>query len=212
MDQISKGHVYLVDDNDDMRMYLSNSLRLMGYTLNAYASADEYLEKSKDVSPAVMLLDMRMPKKNGSELQRRMLEIGRKTPIVFISGDADRSEIIEAFIHGAVDFLWKPFSHERLREAIEKGIAIDRSNTEKSSSLERLQKIYHSLSRREQELFILMGDGLTNKAIASLKDIQPGTVKKHRATIYSKIGITKTSDLILLCKGHDLKALANAAP
>lgn len=205
---MSKGHVYLVDDNDDMRTYLANSLRLMGYSLNAYASADEFLEKSQDLSPAVMLLDMRMPEKNGSELQRRMLEIGRQTPIVFISGDADRGEIIDAFIHGAVDFLWKPFSIERLREAIEKGLAIDRVNSEKNSGFERLKHVYLTLSPREQELFVLMADGLTNKAIATLKNIQPGTVKKHRATIYGKLGISKASDLIQLCKGHDLVALA----
>jgi len=201
------GHVFLVDDNDDMRTYLGMTLRQMGYSLSAYASADDFLDNSVDISPAVLLLDMRMPQKNGSELQKRLLELGRKTPIVFISGDADRDEIIDAFVHGAVDFLWKPFSHERLHEALEKALEKDRLTSQKMTALHRLKLFYDSLSPREQELFFLMADGLTNKAIASLKDIQPGTVKKHRSTIYSKLGISKTSELILLCKGQNLEDL-----
>jgi len=201
------GHVFLVDDNDDMRTYLGMTLRQMGYSLSAYASADDFLENSVDISPAVLLLDMRMPGKNGSELQMRLQQLGRKTPIVFISGDADRDEIIDAFVHGAIDFLWKPFSHERLHEAIEKALQRDRLVSQKMTALHRLKISFDSLSPREQELFFLMADGLTNKAIASLKDIQPGTVKKHRSTIYGKLGISRTSELILLCKGQNLEDL-----
>ena len=82
------GHIYLIDDDESMRISLSRMLRELGYLVEDYASATLFLEKSVPVSPAVILLDMQMPDMTGLDLQEKLLKFGRKTPIIFVSGQS----------------------------------------------------------------------------------------------------------------------------
>lgn len=201
------GHIYLVDDNHDMRFYLGDMLTLLGYTVDSFDNATAFLEKSMDISPAVILLDMRMPGLNGLALQARLEALGRKTPIVFISGESDKDEIIEAFRLGAVDFLLKPFNREKLCQVVDKAIEMDRQRNLEFIHTDALRRSFATLSTREQEIFMLIVQGLTNKGIAEVTGIQPGTAKKHRATIYQKFEVNTAAELIGQCRGVDLSKL-----
>lgn len=198
------GHIFLVDDNHDMRFYLSDMMVLLGYTVDTFENATAFLEKSMDISPAVVLLDMRMPGLNGLELQARLEALGRKTPIVFISGESDKDEIIEAFRLGAVDFLLKPFNREKLCQVVDKVLDMDRQRNQEFINTDALRRSFITLSAREQEIFMLIVQGLTNKGIAEITGIQPGTAKKHRATIYQKFEVNTSAELISQCKGVDM--------
>ena len=202
------GHIFLVDDNHDMRFYLSDMLILLGYTVDTFDNASAFLEKSMDISPAVVLLDMRMPGLNGLELQAKLEALGRKTPIIFISGESDKDEIIEAFRLGAVDFLLKPFNREKLCQVVDKALEMDRQRNQEFINTDALRRSFATLSTREQEIFMLIVQGLTNKGIAEVTGIQPGTAKKHRATIYQKFEVNTSAELIGQCKGVDLSKLA----
>jgi FixJ family two-component response regulator len=202
------GHIFLVDDNHDMRFYLSDMLILLGYTVDTFDNASAFLEKSMDISPAVVLLDMRMPGLNGLELQAKLDALGRKTPIIFISGESDKDEIIEAFRLGAVDFLLKPFNREKLCQVVDKALEMDRQRNQEFVNTDALRRSFATLSTREQEIFMLIVQGLTNKGIAEVTGIQPGTAKKHRATIYQKFEVNTSAELIGQCKGVDLSKLA----
>jgi FixJ family two-component response regulator len=201
------GHIFLVDDNHDMRFYLSDMLILLGYTVDTFDNATAFLEKSMDISPAVVLLDMRMPGLNGLELQAKLDALGRKTPIIFISGESDKDEIIEAFRLGAVDFLLKPFNREKLCQVVDKALEMDRQRNQEFINTDSLRRSFATLSTREQEIFMLIVQGLTNKGIAEVTGIQAGTAKKHRATIYQKFQVNTSADLISQCKGVDLSKL-----
>lgn len=201
------GHIFLVDDNHDIRFYLSDMLIMLGYTVDTFDNATAFLENALDISPAVLLLDMRMPGVNGLELQQRMDALGRKTPIIFISGESDKDEIIEAFRMGAVDFLLKPFNREKLCQVVDKALEIDRQRNHDFVKTDVLRRSFDTLSVREQEIFMMIVQGLTNKGIAEITGIQPGTAKKHRATIYQKFQINTSAELISLCKGVDLSQL-----
>jgi len=98
------GHIYVVDDDESMRSSLARMLTTYGYTADVYASPEDFLHKSVPVSPAAILLDMRMPVMSGVELQNRLLEMGRLTPIIFISGESMSHEIVMGMKQGAVDF------------------------------------------------------------------------------------------------------------
>lgn len=88
------GHIYLIDDDESMCISLSRMLRELGYLVEDYASATVFLEKSVPVSPAVILLDMQMPDMTGLDLQERLLKFGRKTPIIFVSGQSHPHQIV----------------------------------------------------------------------------------------------------------------------
>lgn len=198
------GHIFLVDDNHDMRFYLSDMLTRMDYTVENYDNAQAFLNNALDISPAVLLLDMRMPGLNGLDLQYKMLELGRRTPIVFISGESERDEIIEAFRHGAIDFVLKPFTRERLITTLEKAMEIDRRRNLEFISTDAVRRAFKALSDREKEICLYIVQGMTNKGISEVTGIQPGTAKKHRATIYQKLEVNNSAELISQFHGVDL--------
>ena len=201
------GHVFLIDDNHDIRFYLSDMLTLLGYTVDAFDNAQAFLDNALDISPAVVLLDMRMPGLSGLDLLMRLDALKRKTPVIFISGESNKDEIIDAFRFGAIDFLLKPFNREKLCTTIDKALALDRQRNLEFASINALRRSYNTLSKREQEIFVLMADGKTNADIARITGIQPNTAKKHRATVYQKFHVNSGPELMAQCRGIDLSQL-----
>ena len=98
------GHVHVVDDNPDIRFYLTDLLRQMGYSIEGYDSAVAFLQHSVDIFPAVLVLDVRMPGMSGVDLQDKMKALGRNTPIIFISGESQSEEIIRAMKGRPIEF------------------------------------------------------------------------------------------------------------
>jgi FixJ family two-component response regulator len=205
-------HVYLIDDNPDIRLFLSQYLSQSGYCVETHADAESFLSRSRHRTPAVILLDMRLAGMSGLELQRRLRAAQRHTPIVFISGESKSQEIIDAMKGGAVDFLWKPFSMDELLTAVERGIDQDRLGQAQAGRLAELRRCHAQLTQRERELLVLMLAGHGNSAISERIGVQAGTIKKHRAAIFGKFGIATTAELIALFKDVDLDALHGLVP
>ena len=206
------GHVYLVDDNTEIRTHLSALLQRYGYSVGVYASAEESLARSLEVMPAVLVLDVRMPGLSGVQLQQKLIDAGRGTPIVFISGESRHDEIIDAFRRGAVEFLTKPFSIDALIQAIEKGIRQD-------AVREKLMRKSHLVAQRmltltppEREFMSRMLDGHTNKEIAALEGVTADNIKKYRAAILGKMGLKSLAELIVLCREAGLNPATLQAP
>lgn len=198
------GHVHLVDDDSDVRHYVGDLLRQLGYGVTTYEDAERFLAAPPDQAPAVVLMDMRMAGATGVQAQRRLREMGLQTPVVFISGESQPREIIDAMKDGAVDFLIKPFRREEVVAAVDKALALDRQRCERLQRLRQVQGMFRTLTEREKEVFHLVVQGHTNIAIGELTGIQAGTVKKHRATIYAKFGLDTVAELIKLCEGLEL--------
>ncbi len=205
--QTPLGHVFLVDDNPDIRFYLSELLRQLGYTVEAYEDAERFLAQSLHLTPAVVVLDMRMGGLSGLDVQRRLKELERPTPIIFISGESRSQEIIDAMKGGAIDFLCKPFNIDELIAAIDKALAIDTRLKDQYVRLSALRRRFRTLTAREQELLALVLEGHPNRNISELTGVQAGTVKKHRAAILGKMGAPDTAALIAAFKGIALDRL-----
>ena len=192
----SQGHVFLIDDDPSMRQSIERMLVDAGYLVSSYESGEEYLEKSIPVSPAVILLDMRMPSMTGIELQQKINELGRKTPIIFISGESAPSEIVSGFKQGAMDFLFKPFNLKDLFKAIIRGIEVDRETLkEMTESLSASQR-YSRLTPREREVCHLLVDGLMNKDIAKNLGTTDATIKVHKARVIEKMQADSLQSLV----------------
>ena len=86
MTNSTSGHVFVVDDNSDIRFYLMDLLQKMGYTVEGFDGTQAFLSLSMDIFPVVLVLDVRMPGISGVELQSQLQSQGRHTPIVFMSG------------------------------------------------------------------------------------------------------------------------------
>ena len=113
--------VRIVDDDDRVRQSEAFVLRLEGFDVREYSSAEDFLHFD-DVSRAgCIVLDIRMPGMNGLELQSELLRTGRSLPILFLTGHGDVAMAVDALKRGAADFIQKPVKAERLAALTDTG-------------------------------------------------------------------------------------------
>jgi FixJ family two-component response regulator len=196
----AKGHVYLVEDDSEVRLSLSDLLRYLGYGVSDFAGAESFLQQAQRCSPAVLVLDMRMPQMTGLDLQKALLEQDWPVPIIYMSGESQSQEIIDAMKFGAIDFLWKPFASAQLVQVIDKALVLDAQRHANQQRLLRVYELHKGLSPREQSIFELMLLGNGNKDIAAVSGLMADTVKKHRAQVLTKMEVDNLADLLALCK------------
>jgi FixJ family two-component response regulator len=190
------GHIYLIDDDESMRKSLTRMLRELGYLVEDYASAVDFFEQSVPVSPAVILLDMQMPDMTGLELQEKLVKLGRKTPIVFVSGQSHPHQIVQGLKKGAVDFLFKPFNLEELLKAVSDAIDFDSRQLKRVSLDVETKREYESLTPREREVCGWLVEGLLNKDIAVKLGTTDATIKVHKARVMSKMHVDSVQTLV----------------
>jgi len=193
-----RGHIYLIDDDPSVCRSLAFTLSSSHYSVQTFDGPRAFLRDSLPISPAVILLDMRMPEMSGTELQNCLLQSGRETPIIFISGESQPTEIIVAMKQGAIDFLLKPFSMESLVTAIENGLSRDRMRQNNLIRDMDIRQRFNRLTEKEQEICRLMIKGYGNKEIAELNGSAPSTVKLHRSRVFDKMGVETLPEIIEL--------------
>jgi FixJ family two-component response regulator len=113
--------VAVVDDDESVRESLPDLLRELGFGVQAFSSAEEFLS-SEFHNTECLLLDVAMPGMSGPALQQELLRSERKVPIVFITSRADkniRAQVLEA---GAVAYLLKPFTETALLDAVRQAL------------------------------------------------------------------------------------------
>jgi FixJ family two-component response regulator len=110
--------IAIVDDDEAIREATTSLLKSNGFRTEAFASAEEFLNSPLLAKTRCLLLDIEMPGISGLELQHHLAAKGHRIPIIFITAHDNRAIRNEAMRTGAVDFLPKPFSEERLLLAI----------------------------------------------------------------------------------------------
>ncbi len=115
--------IALVDDDDDLRAALAQTLDLAGYRVMAFAGAQAALAAIDRDFAGVVVTDVRMPQIGGIELFRRLRECDPDLPVVLMTGHADVPMAVDALKAGAWDFLTKPFDPEALLAALPRATA-----------------------------------------------------------------------------------------
>jgi FixJ family two-component response regulator len=203
------GHIHLIDDDESMRTSLSRMLRDVGYIVEDFSSAVAFLEHSLPVAPAVILLDMQMPDMSGLDLQEKLLQLGRKTPIVFVSGQSHPHQIVKSLKRGAVDFLFKPFNLEDLLKAVADAVEFDRRQLKRVSKEVETKKDFATLTPREKEVCFWLVKGLLNKDIAVKLGTTDATIKVHKARVMDKMNVESVQVLVAKYIESDLENLQN---
>jgi FixJ family two-component response regulator len=199
------GHIYLIDDDESMRLSLTRMLRDLGYLVDDYAKASDFLEKSIPVSPAVILLDMQMPDITGLDLQEKLIKLGRKTPIIFVSGQSHPHQIVQGLKKGAVDFLFKPFNLEELLKAVADALEFDSRQLKRVSMDVETRRDYASLTPREREVCTWLVKGLLNKDIAVKLGTTDATIKVHKSRVMEKMHVDSVQTLVKKYLESDLE-------
>lgn len=110
--------ISIVDDDDSLRSSLENLIRSFGFRAQGFPSAEAFLNWKQAHDVACLILDVRMPRMNGLDLQRQMITRNWHVPIIFITSHADDDARAQALEAGAVAFLYKPCRDEDLFDAI----------------------------------------------------------------------------------------------
>lgn len=114
--------ISIVDDDDSLRNSLNNLIRSVGFRVQGFASAEEFLNSNQLHDTACLILDVRMPGMSGLDLQRHLVAADCRLPIIFITSHGDGDARARALEAGAVDFLYKPFREEALLKAIDSAL------------------------------------------------------------------------------------------
>jgi len=190
------GTIYLIDDDNSMRDSLARMLRDVGYTVQDFESATSFLQNSLPVAPAVIVLDMQMPDLNGLDLMERLEKLGRKTPIVFLSGQSHPQQIVKGLKKGALDFLFKPFNIDELLQAIDQALDYDQKQLKRNLKDGEIKRNFNTLTPREKEVCTLLVEGLMNKEIAERLGTTDATIKVHKARVMDKMQAHSLQDLV----------------
>ena len=114
--------ISIVDDDDSVRESLRRLMRSVGFAVNVFASAEEFLDSDRLHDTDCLILDVRLPGMNGLELQRQLAISHSEIPIIFITSYEDDEVRARALNAGAVDYFLKPFDDEDLLDAIEEAL------------------------------------------------------------------------------------------
>jgi FixJ family two-component response regulator len=195
------GIVHVVDDDASFRTAIGRRLKLAGYGVATYQSAEQLLERLPDGSePGCILLDVRIPGLSGPELQSRLSELNSTLPIVFLTGHPDIATSVRAIKNGAEDFLIKPVSSEELMDAIERAMARHQAASSQRSKLHLFQCLVARLTPRERQVFELIVRGKINKHIAYELGTTERTVKAHRRQVMEKMQVNSLAELVSIAE------------
>ena len=194
--------VFLIDDDLAVRKALTRLITSAGYAVQAFASADAFLETwhTAEEIPSCLVLDVRMPGLSGLDLQQELQTKNSLLPIIFITGHGDIPMSVRAMKEGAADFLPKPVQDKVLLKAIERALSRARDVYAERAEIEELGERVESLTPREREVMDLVIRGFLNKQIAHELGTVEKTIKVHRARVMEKMRVRSLAELVHLAE------------
>lgn len=201
--------VFVVDDDVSVRESLELLILSAGWQPETFASAEDFLARSRIDGPSCLILDVALPDLSGLDLQKRIVD-RTDMPIIFITGYGDVPTTVQAMKAGAVEFLTKPLGDDVLENAIRQAIERSRTSLFHAAELRALRDCHASLTPREREIMGLVVSGLLNKQIAAELGISEITVKAHRGRVMRKMQVDSLADLVRVAAALEIPLVAHA--
>jgi RNA polymerase sigma factor (sigma-70 family) len=179
--------VFIIDDDAGVRASMQRLLKSVGLRSEAFAAAQDFLQRTPPDGPSCIILDVRLPGISGLELQRKLIDKDIHTPIIFITAHGDIPMTVKAMKSGAVEFLTKPFRDQDLLDAIQQALERDRLARQQQNEIAELQQRFGRLTARERQVIKLVIAGMPTKQIASELGTSEVTAKVHRSQVMHKM-------------------------
>lgn len=208
---VHKKTILIIDDHPLFREGLKaiigrdNRFEVVGEAGNGR----EGLRLAKKLKPDLALVDMSLPDQSGIQLTRELKNASLKTRIMIITMHSKVDYIVKAFQAGATGYVVKESAPERLIQGMDTVLegeyfmdsSVSHKVVEKLMQFPKKEAkitnaIYDTLTSREQEIMVLLAEGLSSKEIAEKLFISPKTVDNHRTNILRKLNLHSTIELI----------------
>lgn len=190
--------ITIIDDDEAVRDSLELMLDMHGFDCQSFETGDAFLQADLNNISGPVLLDVKMPGRDGLEVLSEALSANHGLKIVMMSGHADVAMAVLALKKGATDFVEKPF------EAADVLNILNRLNQSKVKEQQQIEENASAklklakLTPREKEVMDHLVQGKPNKIIASDLGLSVRTVETHRARLLSKLDVKSLSDLVRL--------------
>ncbi|KRB81182.1 two-component system response regulator [Sphingomonas sp. Root710] len=188
--------IHIIDDEESIRRSAGFMLKTSGFAVRTWESGVAFLKEVRHAETGCILLDVRMPEKDGLEVQQELNERGVGMPVIVLTGHGDVGIAVKAMKAGAVDFLEKPFEAAALLEAIERAFERLEAKHDAAARAAEADIALGALTAREREVLEGLAQGYPNKTIAYDLGISSRTVEVHRANIMTKLHARSLSEAL----------------
>jgi len=211
--------ILIVDDQSLFREGLRTLLSVQPdfEVVGEAANGEEALKLAVQLRPSVILMDLRMPVMDGVTATRRLHEILPQSRVIVLTTFDDDENVFDGLRAGAVGYLLKDVSSEKLFEAIraaERGeyFMLPSITAKVMTEFSRLSRMSPSavealaepLSPRETEILRLVATGASNRDIADTLVIAEGTVKNHLTNILGKLSVKDRMQAVMKAREYGL--------
>lgn len=188
--------VYVVDDDREHLRSLEKLLTSVSHSVETFESAAEFLEGLPSDPSGCAILDVRLPGMSGMELHEQMIKLGITIPVIIMTAHGDVPMVVEAFQHGALDFVQKPYNPQGLIDRVNAALRKDADEQAARRARVVVEERIQSLTKREYEVMTRLIDGLSNKEIAADLGVGLTTIDFHRTNMLEKMQVEGVQDLI----------------
>jgi two-component system, LuxR family, response regulator FixJ len=188
--------VHIVDDDEDLRRSLAFLLDCVGVPARTHSDGAAFLAALDPDEPAIVIVDVRMPRMSGFDLQRELAERGYPAPVVFCSAHGDIPMTVRALTHGAVDFLEKPYDPQKILDVVQHHQRCAGRRFAEAAARRDLIRRLEQLTQRERDVLRLVVDGAPSQVIAHRLGVSVKTIDVHRARIKAKTGAESITVLV----------------
>jgi two-component system, LuxR family, response regulator FixJ len=195
--------IAIIDDDFAVLDSLGQLLGGEGLNVCPFRSAEEFMSAAVEKDMSCVVSDVRLPDMTGIELHSELAQRCPSLPVILITGHGDISMAVAAVKNGALDFIEKPFSDERIVASIKNAVDVGtRKKVDADLKAEFLSRVAE-LSPRQKQVMGLLVQGLSNKEIALQLGLSTRTVENYRAWVMERMRTRNLAELVRLATWLD---------
>ncbi|MBF0587549.1 MAG: response regulator transcription factor [Magnetococcales bacterium] len=188
--------IFVLDNDTPFEAELKQLLASEKLPCRIFTETSDFLDAFNPTWSGLLLLELRLPRIDGLEVQRLLNERGNQMPVIIITAHADVPMTIRAMKQGAFDLIQKPCDKGELLRIIKNALSLANENRKKYHKKQKLLQRLQRLSPRERQVLEKIISGGLNKTIADDLNISIKTVEYHRARLMAKMRVHSATDLM----------------